>query len=158
MAVVLIVMILMPIVKESYLFVTGQWRQSPPYQWGMLWAWNCNVTHQGSATSSTTRVILWTTKYVHGVVRCVVHSVVLCVVLDMSHCAWRGALCGSYSMRGVVLCVVLCAGFSVLCVAWYSMHRMVLCVVRGVVCHLDQRQNPNELHLLTHTNDRVWKI
>ena len=22
------------IVKESYLFVTGQWRQSPPYQWG----------------------------------------------------------------------------------------------------------------------------
>ena len=31
------------------------------------------------------------------------------------------------------------------------------CVVRGVARHLDRRQNPNELRLLTNTNGKVQK-
>ena len=94
---------------------------------------------------------------VHGVVLCLVGFMALCVF-----CVVHGVVLCAMCM---VLCVVLCLRHGTLCVAWYSVwlcavalcvvRGMVLCVVRGVVRHLDQRQNPNELRLLTHTNDRV---
>ena len=71
-------------------------------------------------------------------VLCVVHG----VVLSAWHVTVTFLLC---EVCGVVLSVVQQRG-------------MVLCVVRGVVRHLEQQQNPNELRLLTHTNDKVWKI
>ena len=65
----------------------------------------------------------------------------------------------SKGQRGMVLCVVRgVVWYSVLSVTWYPVRGMALCVERGVVRHLEQQQNPNELRLLTHTNDRVWKI
>ena len=79
-------------------------------------------------------------------------GMVLCVVLGVVLSAWHGTLYGTW-------CGTLhVAWYSVLCVVWYSARGRVLCVVRGVVRHLGQRQNPNELHLLTHTNGKVWRF
>ena len=87
-----------------------------------------------------------------------VMRVVFCILYCLKVMAWHSSVAFRHHFLNFVL---NCALHFVLRFAFHTFSQkcglVLYCVVRGVARHLDRRQNPNELRLLTNTNGKVQK-